>query len=301
VLSAINADRYAVAEKHLRLLLQHVDETSVIDRFELRVALVNVLRLQCRLLDAANECVAENGDSVEQQIRLLSMKSFLLMRCKGELPPHDPLNTAAALSAKLEEGSREQAKLVAIIFALQVLIRDVCCYGLLLFANLLLFSLIQGTVSVEAGNYDQALERVSKGLSAVRKWQSDNSSSSLTMELGDLLTVRGRALLGNKTFLSAEESLDEALAAFEVGVGAGKEGRAAEALLALGTLYKETSSMMYAEGVYRRLMRIISVGGVDSEHVHASYDAYAWFLRSQKRVTEAEDIEKEYIRLYLKQ
>jgi hypothetical protein len=58
---------------------------------------------------------------------------------------------------------------------------------------------------------------------------------------------------------------------------------------------------MYAEGVYRRLMRMIADGGVDAEHTHDAYDKYAWFLRGQKRADEASAIENEYLRLYHKQ
>lgn len=54
--SCFNAERYTVAEKHLRLLLRAVDETSPIDRFAVRGMLVNCLRLQNRVADAANEC-----------------------------------------------------------------------------------------------------------------------------------------------------------------------------------------------------------------------------------------------------
>jgi tetratricopeptide (TPR) repeat protein len=155
---------------------------------------------------------------------------------------------------------------------------------------------------VEAGQFEAALERTSKGVKAVKKWRSDTGNTSgLAREMGDLLTVQGRAHLGCKRFLSAEEALDEAMASFETGGGAGKEGRSAEALLALAILYKESASQTYAEGVYRKLMRIISTGGVDAEHIHSAYDAYAWFLRGQKRIPEAEDVEQEYIRLYLKQ
>lgn len=58
---------------------------------------------------------------------------------------------------------------------------------------------------------------------------------------------------------------------------------------------------MYTEGVYRKLMSLIHQGNVDPEHRHQAYDEYAWFLRSQKRVSEAQDVENEYLRLYHKQ
>lgn len=74
----------------------------------------------------------------------------------------------------------------------------------------------------------------------------------------------------------------------------------ARARSALGTLFRDTQSLTYAEGVYRRvsvtrcfcvvlrarpltkshtgwhqLMRLISQGGVDRDHTHEAYDRYA--------------------------
>lgn len=77
--------------------------------------------------------------------------------------------------------------------------------------------------------------------------------SDVGLQMGDLLTVRGKALLGLKSFLSAEEVLDEALECFSAataapladdvlgGREAGNPGRCAEALLALARLFKETN------------------------------------------------------------
>lgn len=137
---------------------------------------------------------------------MLILQSFLLMRCKGGAPPHAPLNEAAELSAQLSAG-REQSRYLAIIFALQ------------------------GTLSLEAGKFDEAMERAGKGLKAVSQLRQTDSAAALAMELGDLLTVQGKAQLGLQNYLRAEELLDEALSSFETGGGAGKEGRCAEALL----------------------------------------------------------------------
>jgi tetratricopeptide (TPR) repeat protein len=76
---------------------------------------------------------------------------------------------------------------------------------------------------------------------------------ALTAELGDLLTLQGRALLAGKNYLRAEELLDEALAQYE-----DDHARAAEAMLALGQLFRETRSDMYAEGMYRKLLSVIA-------------------------------------------
>lgn len=118
--SAVNSERYAVAEKHLRTMLEHVDDTSTIERFPLRRMLVNTVRLQGRLVDAAAECKPEKSDGPEQRAELLLLRSFLLMRSKGQDAPHEPLNEAAELTGQLQDGSREQARLMAIVFALQV-------------------------------------------------------------------------------------------------------------------------------------------------------------------------------------
>jgi hypothetical protein len=116
----MNCDRYVLAEKHLRHMLTQVDDTSAIDRLALRRMLINCLRLQGRPLDAARECQREDGDGVEAQVELLVLRSFLLMRPRGGEPPHEPLNKAAELCGKLEDGSLSQARWMAIIFALQV-------------------------------------------------------------------------------------------------------------------------------------------------------------------------------------
>ncbi len=139
---------------------------------------------------------------------MLVLKSFLLMRCKGAEPPHAPLNEAAELSAQLSPGI-VQSRYLAIIFALQ------------------------GTLSLEAGRFEEAMERAAKGIKAISQLRQTEGShnTALAMELGDLLTVQGKAQLGLKNFLRAEELLDEALSSFESGGGAGKEGRCAEALL----------------------------------------------------------------------
>lgn len=143
-MAAFNSGRFSVAEKQLRAVLAHVDDTSAMDRFALRCMLVNSVRAQGRLLDAAALCQAEPGDSAEQRLLVLVLRSFLLLRCKGEAPPHEPLNEAAELCAQLEPAL--EAKYSALVFALQ------------------------GTISLEAGRFEEAQERAQKGLTVVRKW-----------------------------------------------------------------------------------------------------------------------------------
>ncbi len=271
-LACFNAGRYAACEKHVRGLLKVVDETSFVDRFELRVLLVDALRRQGRLDDAQAACGSEASDSVEQRLEMLARRAWLVRQIKGGAPPHELLNEAAQLSSSLEAKSVGQAKHSAVILAMQ------------------------GLLSLEAGRADEALEQAAKGQKIVEQYRSmTGESRALAMELGDVLTVQGKALLAGKNYLRAEETLDEALAQYEAD-----NARSAEAMLALGQLFRETHSNMYAEGTYRKLLAVISrnPGEVSEEHIREAYDKYAWFLRKAKRIPEAEEVEQEYIRFY---
>jgi tetratricopeptide (TPR) repeat protein len=271
--ACFNAGRFAAAEKHARGLLKALDPTSAVDRFEVRVILADSLRRQGRTAEAEVACVSEPADSVEQRLELLARRAWLLRQGKGT-PPHEVLNEAAELSNTLAARSAGQARHSAAILAMQ------------------------GLLSLEAGLWEEALERAAKGQAVVEQYRAAGGDTrALAAELGDVLTVQGRALLAGKQFLRAEETLDEALAQY-----GDDHARAAEALLALGQLFEQTQSNTYAEGTYRKLLAVISrsPGEVASENVREAYDKYAWFLRHAKRIPEAEEIEQEYIRFYHK-
>lgn len=279
-LALFNAGRLAPAEAHLRSLLSLLDPCSPIDRFPLRVMRADALRRLGRIHEAAQASQVEPGDSIEQRLEMLTRQAWLLTQQSGATgpaatipaPPHEVLNEAVELIGSLEEKSKSMAKYSAIVLALQAL------------------------VSLRAGNFVEALERAEKAAKTIEQYRAlSGEATGLSKELGDVLTVQGKALLGSKNFLRAEEVLDQALALFETD-----HARAAEALLALGDLFRQTSSNTYAEGTYRKLLAVIDrfPGQISREHIHEAYDSYAWFLRNHSRKKEAEEVEQEYIRLF---
>lgn len=93
------------------------------------------------------------------------------------------------------------------------------------------------------------------------------------------MTLQGRALLAGKNYLRAEEMLDEALAQFE-----DDHARAAEAMLALGQLFRETRSDMYAEGMYRKLLAVIARNPGEVKHAQScSIVPYLFVGQRRKR------------------
>jgi tetratricopeptide (TPR) repeat protein len=269
--SCFNAGRYVPCVKHIDQLLRHVDITSPIDRFELRILRADALRKQELLEEAAAACAAEPDDTVEEQLELLAKKAWLISQT-GTGKGAAELNEAAALSSSLEEKSKGLAKHSAAILAMQ------------------------GLLSLQAGDVEKSLERGEMGQKTIEQWRTfTGDTTGLGMEMGDALTVQGKALLEGKKFLRAEEILDEALSQY-----GGDNSRSVEAMLALGQLFRETNSNTYAEGTYRKLLSLISrkPTEVAREHVREAYDKYAWFLRNHSRQAEAEEVEEEYIRLF---
>ena len=269
-LSLFNAERFAVAEKHLRELLKVVDEQSPIDRFELRVMRADALRRLERLDEAVAACVVEESDSVEQQVEMLTRQAWLETQ-RGEQGTHQ-LNEAAALSDKLEAKSQSLAQYSSMILCMQAL------------------------VSAGAGQWEEGVERAERAAKTISQWRElSGNKNGLNGAMGDAFTAQGKALIAGKSWLRAEERLDSALAEY-----GDDSARAAEALLALGGLFRATSSMTYAEGTYRKLLAAIDRHPemVGREHIRQTYDEYAWFLRNHRRTPEAEEVEQEYIRLF---
>lgn len=253
-LACFNAGRFAAAEKHLRGMLAVVDATSaVVDRFEVRVLLAASLRQQGKLDEAAAACAGEPEDSVEQRVELLARRAWLELAAGRGPSASALLNEAAAVCSALEHKSASLARYGALILALQ------------------------GVQSLTVGRADEALARAKLGQRTLEQYrQLSGDARALAPEMGDVLTVQGQALVAAKRYLEAEETLDEALAQYEPD-----SARSAQALLALGQLFKETSSNTYAEGAYRKLLSMIArnPGEISSDHIReVSVFPFFWFV-----------------------
>lgn len=146
--SLFRAGRFGSCEKNLRLLLNVVDSTSTIDRFELRVMLADCLRKLGRSEEALQACAAESEDSTEQKLEMLARQAWLARESGGKEPPHELLNEATRLIETLEKRTFALAKYSAVILA------------------------IQGLISLEAGRWEQALERGQRGQQVIQQYRS---------------------------------------------------------------------------------------------------------------------------------